>query len=95
MLVCATVKPNGIISYDKNATVDPANPGTCLDKKGRLAKSVPFAPKAAVLGTNGAGWRHGDNSGLIPSRPTRHSAPPRPGSCGTGPWTGTPSTCTW
>ena len=53
-LVCATVKPNGIISYDKKATVDPANPGTCLDKKGRLAKSVPFAPKAAVLGTNGA-----------------------------------------
>jgi spore coat protein A len=53
-LVCATVSPNGAVSYDKGSTPDPANPGTCLDKKGRLAKSFPFAPKAAVLGTNGA-----------------------------------------
>jgi len=54
ILVCATIKPNGVISFDKKATPDPLNLGTCLDKKGRLAKSIPFAPKAAVLGINGA-----------------------------------------
>jgi len=53
--VCATINPNGLIGYDDAGTFpDPANPGTCVDKKGRLAKSVPFAPKAAVLGINGA-----------------------------------------
>ena len=30
------------------------NPGTCVDKKGKLLSSVPFAPKAAVLGINGS-----------------------------------------
>jgi len=54
ILVCATIKPNGTVEYDKKSTPDPLNPGTCLDKKGALAASVPFAPKAAVLGTNGA-----------------------------------------
>jgi spore coat protein A len=53
--VCATIRPNGVVSFDKNATPDQINPGTCVDKKGRLATSVPFAPKAAVLGVNGAG----------------------------------------
>ena len=43
------------MTYDKKAYPDPANPGTCLTKKGKkLAKSFPFAPKAAVLGINGA-----------------------------------------
>jgi len=55
ILVCVTVKPNGTVEYDKKSTPDLANPGTCLDKKGVLAASIPFAPKAAVLGTNGAG----------------------------------------
>jgi FtsP/CotA-like multicopper oxidase with cupredoxin domain len=54
ILVCATIKPNGVVSYDSKATPDLLNPGTCIDKKGRLANSVPFAPKAAVLGINGA-----------------------------------------
>jgi len=55
--VCVTISPNGVISYDKKATPDPANPGTCTTTKGKkivLAKSVPFAPKAAVLGINGS-----------------------------------------
>ena len=55
--VCATVKPNGSVSYDKKATPDPVNPGTCVTTKGKktvLAKSIPFAPKAAVLGINGS-----------------------------------------
>jgi FtsP/CotA-like multicopper oxidase with cupredoxin domain len=54
-LVCATIKPNGKIVYDKSATPDPDNPGTCVDEEGELVASVPFAPKAAVLGTNGSG----------------------------------------
>ena len=54
-LVCVTVSLSGTISYDKMASPDPLNPETCLTKKGKkLAKSVPFAPKAAVLGVNGA-----------------------------------------
>jgi spore coat protein A, manganese oxidase len=53
-LVCATIKPNGLIIYDGNATPDPNNPGTCVDAQGQLADSVPFAPKAAVLGINGS-----------------------------------------
>jgi FtsP/CotA-like multicopper oxidase with cupredoxin domain len=53
--VCVNVRPNGTVSYDKKGTPDLANPGTCIDKKGRLRRSIPFAPKAAVLGTNGAG----------------------------------------
>jgi len=52
--VCVNVRPNGTVNYDKQGT--PADPpdGTCLDKKGRLRKSLPFAPKAAVLGINGS-----------------------------------------
>jgi FtsP/CotA-like multicopper oxidase with cupredoxin domain len=53
--VCATIRPNGKIKYDKKGIPDVVNPGTCVDKKGRLQGSVPFAPKAAVLGTNGSG----------------------------------------
>jgi len=53
--VCATIRPNGKIKYDKQGIPDTANPGTCVDKKGKLMASVPFAPKAAVLGTNGSG----------------------------------------
>jgi len=53
-LVCATVALSGTVSYDSSATPDPLNPGTCLTKQGTLAKSVPFAPKAAVLGVNGS-----------------------------------------
>jgi FtsP/CotA-like multicopper oxidase with cupredoxin domain len=53
--VCVNVRPNGTVNYDQQGT--PADPpdGTCLDKKGRLRKSLPFAPKAAVLGINGSG----------------------------------------
>jgi len=50
-LVCVNVKPNGSVSYDKSST--PNGLGGCIDKKGGLAKSIPFAPKAAVLGTGG------------------------------------------
>ena len=53
-LVCASILPNGTLVYDKKDTVDPLNPGTCLDKNGVLSPDVPFAPKAAVLGINGA-----------------------------------------
>lgn len=53
-LVCVSIRPNGVVSYDQNATPDLANPGTCIDKKGKLAKAIPFAPKAAVLGINGS-----------------------------------------
>ena len=52
-MVCASVPPSGVVTYDKNAVPNPLNPGTCIDKKGKLAKSIPFAPKAAVLGING------------------------------------------
>ena len=47
--MCATVSVSGTVSYDSNAFPDPLNPGTCVTKQGKLAKSVPFAPKAAVL----------------------------------------------
>ena len=53
--VCAKIRPNGVISYDPKATPDQANPGTCIDVKGKITSSIPFAPKAAVLGTNGSG----------------------------------------
>ena len=55
-LVCASILPNGAINFDKKATLnpDPLNPGTCVDKNGALATSLPFAPKAAVLGINGS-----------------------------------------
>ena len=53
--VCATVNPNGVVNYDKNATptLQPDGTFACIGKNGKLAKSVPFAPKAAVLGTGG------------------------------------------
>ena len=54
-LVCVTIEPNGKIKHDSGATPDPQNPGTCIDKHGVLAASVPFGPKAAVLGINGSG----------------------------------------
>ena len=53
--VCVTVKPNGSVDYDQNATPTEPPDGTCTDNlTGVTAASVPFAPKAAVLGTNGA-----------------------------------------
>jgi spore coat protein A, manganese oxidase len=53
--ICVTVAPTGAIAYDPAATPDPANPGTCLTTvTATLAASVPFAPKAAVLGVNGS-----------------------------------------
>jgi len=53
-LICVTIRPNGKILQDILGTPDPANPGTCVNRRGRLRASVPFAPKAAVLGTNGS-----------------------------------------
>jgi FtsP/CotA-like multicopper oxidase with cupredoxin domain len=53
--VCVFVSPNGVINYDKRSVPDLNNPGTCISSKsGKLARSVPMAPKAAVLGINGA-----------------------------------------
>ncbi len=52
--ICVHTLPDGTILWDRNATPDPAHPGTCLDQNGNLATSVPMAPKAAVLGNNGA-----------------------------------------
>jgi spore coat protein A len=53
-LVCATIRPNGLIIYDRKATPQEGEPGICVDAQGQVAASVPFAPKAAVLGINGA-----------------------------------------
>ena len=53
-MLCVSVNPNGVVNYDKNSTPDPLNPGTCIKPNGKLAKSVPFSPKAAVLGINGS-----------------------------------------
>ncbi len=53
-IICAKVAPNGKIQQEVGASPDPLNPGTCIKPTGKLAKSVPFAPKAAVLGNNGA-----------------------------------------
>jgi hypothetical protein len=78
ILVCATVSPNGSISYDDNETFpDPNNPGACVDKKGRVAKSMPFAPKAAVLGVNGSG------GGSVTLWADPIATNPAPGSTGT------------
>ena len=53
--ICATVAPTGAIVHDPTATPNPANPGTCVvTGTATLAASVPFAPKAAVLGINGS-----------------------------------------
>ena len=53
--VCASIRPNGKIVYDKGSIPDHDESGTCVDDNGNLSASVPFAPKAAVLGTNGSG----------------------------------------
>ncbi|MGB5261820.1 MAG: multicopper oxidase domain-containing protein [Gammaproteobacteria bacterium] len=56
LLICVRVRPNGKIIQDILAIPDVANPGTCVHKRrGTPRNSVPFAPKAAVLGTNGSG----------------------------------------
>jgi FtsP/CotA-like multicopper oxidase with cupredoxin domain len=52
-LVCATMQPDGTIVYDAAGIPDPATE-TCVDAGGALRDSVPFGPKAAVLGTNGS-----------------------------------------
>ena len=54
--VCVTIDPlTGFITQDPNAVVDPAVPGQCLvTGTATIAASVPFAPKAAVLGINGS-----------------------------------------
>jgi hypothetical protein len=45
----------GFITQDTTATPDLAVPGQCLvTATGAVAASVPFAPKAAVLGINGS-----------------------------------------
>ena len=55
-LVCANVTLSGTVTYDPNATPgSPNEPEVCLNKNGKVAKSLPFAPKAAVLGINGSG----------------------------------------
>lgn len=52
--ICVTITPAGEIMQDINAVPDPMVPGTCVSHSGTLANAVPFAPKAAVLGVNGA-----------------------------------------
>jgi len=55
ILICAQMAPNGRITQDLLSIPDPLNPGTCVDANtGVLAASLPFAPKAAVLGKNGS-----------------------------------------
>ncbi len=89
-LLCVTIDAvTGVIDLDPNST-----PPTCDPVLG----SLPFAPKAAVLGINGSarsGGRHRDPVG----RPDRDQSaawtPSRPGSCGTRRSTRTRSTCTW
>ncbi len=59
LLVCATIDPAGNITWDQAAAPDSAVPGTCQilvngQPNGGLAMSVPFAPKAAVVGINGS-----------------------------------------
>jgi len=54
-MICATVLPTGKIVQDEASLPDPLNPGTCIDKDtAMVANSVPFAPKAAVLGKDGS-----------------------------------------
>jgi FtsP/CotA-like multicopper oxidase with cupredoxin domain len=55
ILVCATISLTGQITWDSNAHPDPTEPETCLDNTTNdVVGSMPFAPKAAVLGVNGA-----------------------------------------
>ena len=53
--ICTFVRPNGRIVQDIFGVPDLANPGTCINRfNSRPRTSVPFAPKAAVLGTSGS-----------------------------------------
>ncbi len=52
--ICVAISPTGEIVQDTAAIPDPMNPGSCVDTTGALANAVPMAPKAAVLGVNGA-----------------------------------------
>jgi FtsP/CotA-like multicopper oxidase with cupredoxin domain len=65
--ICVTVDAvTGAINQDVNAIVDPDVPGQCLDtttEPQTIAASVPFAPKAAVLGVNGSGGPLGEQGG--------------------------------
>ena len=52
-VLCVNVKPSGTIDWDKKAMPDPADPANaCVDKQMQPTASVPFGPKAAVLGNN-------------------------------------------
>jgi len=65
-LLCVTVKPSGTIDWDKKARPDlPNNPDVCLDKQGNPAASVPFGPKAAVLGINGSAGPAGPTGSTV------------------------------
>ena len=54
-VVCVNINAvTGEITQDPDATPDPNTPGQCLvTATGAVAVSVPFAPKAAVLGIDG------------------------------------------
>jgi spore coat protein A, manganese oxidase len=56
ILICVTINAvTGAITYDSTAVPNPADPTTCvLTGTTTLADSLPFGPKAAVLGINGA-----------------------------------------
>jgi FtsP/CotA-like multicopper oxidase with cupredoxin domain len=55
ILVCVTIDAvTGVIAWDPAAVPDPLTPETCILPDGTVASSIPFAPKAAVLGVNGA-----------------------------------------
>lgn len=51
--ICVNFSMNGTITHDPDATPDGA--GNCIDSNNNIVGSLPFAPKAAVLGTNGSG----------------------------------------
>jgi len=53
--ICVNVAPSGEISQDLNATPN-GEPDTCVlnSDMTTVAESVPFAPREAVLGTNGS-----------------------------------------
>jgi FtsP/CotA-like multicopper oxidase with cupredoxin domain len=56
ILICVTIDAvSGAITYDPNAVPNPADPTTCILRgTTTIASSLPFGPKAAVLGINGA-----------------------------------------
>jgi FtsP/CotA-like multicopper oxidase with cupredoxin domain len=53
IVICAVVKPDGTVVQDKKAVPD-HDIGACVDENGAIVAALPFGPKAAVLGTNGA-----------------------------------------